>query len=220
MKRVTVVLALAAFVVAATANAQVAPTGKPNPAPKPPTTFLDDFNDGDTVGWSLTALNWPGGYVGNWRVENGVLVQDCMGDHVKALVENLVLSSQRIEASMNVHPYGYGGITIWYQDPGHWVDVWSYPGYGRIEVWEQNFDLDPVYSQTMYDFYYPGGGWNRLRVDADSRTGALKIYMDDVLLFTHQTTIAERSGLSGLNSGNYGTFFDDFKVRKVSLGRK
>jgi len=220
MKRLIVLVTLAVFFVAGNASAQVAPMGKPNPAPKPPTSFSDNFNDGDLAGWSLTALAYPGGGIGNWRVEDGVLVQDLMPDHVKALVSNLVLSSQSVETSINVHPYGYGGITVWYQDAGHWVDVWSYPGYQRMEVWEENTDADLGYSQTMYDLYYPGGDWNKLRVDADSRAGTLKVYVDDVLLFTHQITIAERSGLSGLNSGNYGTHFDDFKVRKVAVGRQ
>jgi hypothetical protein len=223
MKRLTVFLTLVVFLVAANASAQVAPAGKGKPNPQPPTVFSDNFNDGDTVGWSFSALAYPGGGIGNWRVEDGELVQDLGGDHYKALVENLVLSGQRIESSINVHPYGYGGVTVWYQDWNHWVEVLCYPGYGTMEVieldWDEINQVTLVY-HAKYPFPYAGGVWYRLRVDADSRAGTLKVFMDDLFLFTHQTTVTERTGLSGLNSGNYGTHFDDFKVNKLGGGKK
>jgi hypothetical protein len=87
----------------------------------------------------------------------------------------------------------------------------------RLAHYEFN---DGVANNVVYDFAYPGGVWNRLRVDADSKAGTLNVYMDDVFLFTHEITVAERTGLSGLNSGNDGTYFDDFKVRKVTHGKK
>jgi hypothetical protein len=223
MKRLTALLTLAALLVAANASAQMDSVGKGKPDPKPLKAFSDDFNDGDTVGWSFTALQYPGGGIGNWRVEDFELVQDLGGDHYKALVENLVLSSQRIESSINVHPDGYGGVTVWYQDLNHWVDVLCYPGYGTMEVIELDWDAineRTVVHHVTYPFPYAGGVWYRLRVDANSRAGTLKVYMDDVYLFTHQVTVTEHTGLSGLNSGNYGTRFDDFNVRKHSSGKK
>jgi hypothetical protein len=218
MKRLIVLLTLAVLLVAASASAQVAPAGKPTAAPKPQILFSDNFDDGDAVGWSFSALAYPGGGIGNWWVEDGELRQNLGGDHYKALVENLVLSSQRIEVSMNVHPYGYGGVTLWYQDEAHWVDVWSYPGYGLIEVYEINGD--GVARQVSYPFPYTGGVWNRLRVDANSKAGTLNVYVDGEFLFTHEVTLAERTGLSGLNSGNYGTYFDNFLLTKFAGGKK
>jgi hypothetical protein len=218
MKRLIVFLSLAVFFVAASPSAQMAPAGKPIPTPKPHFIFFDDFNDNDAAGWSFTALAYPGGGIGNWRVVDGQLVQDLGGDHYKALVENIVLSNQSIEVSMNVHEFAYGGVTLWFQDEAHWVEVWSYPGYGRFEVYEINGHLNAI--STAYDFNYPGGVWNRLRVDANSKSGALNVYMDDVFLFTHKVTLAERTGLSGVNCGNAGATFDDFKLSKFANGKK
>ena len=50
-KRLTVLLTLAVLFVAANASAQMAPAGKGKPSPKPPTVFVDDFSDGNLVGW-------------------------------------------------------------------------------------------------------------------------------------------------------------------------
>jgi hypothetical protein len=87
--------------------------------------MLDNFNDGNADGW-LSCSGYYG--LGNWRIENGTLVEDLNGDHFKFLVENLQVSSQSIETQLYVRDYGaYGGVTIWYQNYDNWVDVLIYP---------------------------------------------------------------------------------------------
>jgi hypothetical protein len=51
-----------------------------------------------------------------------------------------------------------------------------------------------------------------LRVDANSATGELRFYIDDIYLFTHDASTPYRTGLSGVNSGNSGVYFDNFTL--------
>jgi hypothetical protein len=76
----------------------------------PVVLFSDNFNDGDASGWWFD----PTGTMPNWRVENGVLLNP-LGDE-RALVEDLLLSSQSIQTSLSLNPEIFGslgGVTLW-----------------------------------------------------------------------------------------------------------
>ena len=88
-------------------------------------SFSDGFNDGNADGWIFATrdLRVPD-KTGNWRVEDGKLVQDDGGDERLALVENLYLSNQSISTLQQVAYYnGYSGLTLWYQDTNNYVAV-------------------------------------------------------------------------------------------------
>jgi len=148
-------------------------------------TFFDDFNDGNADGWSAHSP-YPGrSDFGNWRVEDGIVKQDNGGDH-----------------------NGYAGITVWYQDDKNWVDVF-YPygiGFRVMEVIDGNFyygDYPTIFSERK---------WQDLKIDANSITGELAIYLDDEYIATHTVVTPNRTGLSGISSGNAGGSFDDFSL--------
>ena len=67
-------------------------------------------------------------------------------------------------------------------------------------------------SQTYYPETTTQYNLHKFRVDADSTTGNLKVYINDNYLFAHQTHTIIRSGLSGLCNGNVGSYFDNFMV--------
>lgn len=174
-------------------------------------TLTDDFSDGNTKGWlaSFPKANYG---TGNWRLEDGLLRQDLAGDHYKLLLKDFFVSTQTAEAKMSFNGQdGYGGITIWYKDADNWVDILAYPGYAGkgLQVIEKISGSSKIYD---YHYSYKKETWYRLRIDANGANGKIKVYMDDVYLFTHDAETGQRAGLSGLNSGNSGGYFDDFKL--------
>ena len=210
MKRLTVFVTLAVFLVAANASAQMAPAGKPNPVPKPQTIFSDNFNDGDTVGWYFP--------IGDWRVEKKVLVQTHGGDWNLALVPDHVLGSQSTEVMMSTNdPAGNGAIYFWRQDDANNAGVLLYPhGVGLL--------VGHVYEGVGYDTIIGGAyedyTWYKIRVDADSETGVLTIFVNDVYVATYTVTTPVRSGLTGLHSGNTAGAFDNFRISRLGGGKK
>ena len=151
----------------------------------------DSFNDGSADGW----VSGPtAGGIGNWRVENGRLVQDLGGDHYILLVADLQFSQQSIEARLVLNePNGYGGVTLWYRDSSNFVNVLFYPHggvAGIIRVIEKTGE-----GETITDYPYSADGqiWRTLKVEATEK-GALAIYMDNTYLFTHATSTPNRSG--------------------------
>jgi hypothetical protein len=176
-------------------------------------TFFDDFNDGNADGWWLGYSRWTPFLTGTWRVESGTLLQDQWGDQYIALVDGLILSSQSIETKIKYNsPNAYGGVTIWYMDDINFIDILIYPMVDQVRVNDcidgSCWGVGPTYSYTYSAAYGP---WYKLRVDANSITGELAVYVNDVYLFTY-TSIPNRSGLSGLNNGNTATYWDDFRL--------
>ena len=163
--------------------------------------FFDDFNDGSADGWAFP--------YGQWSVEDGVLVQRSNGDGNRALVANLLISNQVIETRLS--SAGYSGVVLWHQDD-HWVAI-NLACQSGIAV-TQFFDGN--YYQYVYGNYYIDARWYDLRVDADSTSGELDIYVNDYiydpLIFTYQTSTPYRTGLSGLWSGNEVGYFDNFRL--------
>lgn len=176
-----------------------------------PTIFFDDFNDGNTDGWWLGySLKTPSFY-GNWRVEDGTLIQDTGGDGVIALIQNHIFSDQTIETKLKLNgPSGYGGLILWSQDNNNWTHVIIYPAAGFVEV-------SAHVNGTTFGFQYPypslaNDTWYDLKVVADSTNGNLDVYLDGNYLFTHTVTTPNRTGQSGVMNGNAGGAFDDFKL--------
>ena len=175
-------------------------------------TYFDDFNDGDTNGWWFGPSHANPSVYGNWRVENGTLVQDMGGDGFIGLIENFTISDQFVEASLKFNgPAGYGGITVWFQNYNNFVYIRVYPGSGSIWVEEW---IEGVRNSTSYPYTinYNDNLWYTLKVKADVISGDLEVYINNVLLFNHQTTTPNRTGQSGLINGNSGGYFDDFNI--------
>jgi hypothetical protein len=173
-------------------------------------TLIDDFNDGNADGWvSYPSLKEPWVY-GNWRVENGVLVQDTGYDGVIALLENFTISDQTVETKLKLNgPSGGGGITFWFQNDNNGVFVSV--SNGQIEAAEV---VDGVWYTTYYPFNFNinENRWVTLKVDANSVSGELNIYADGVYFTTYNVKTQNRSGRTGVINGNAGGYFDDFKL--------
>jgi hypothetical protein len=177
----------------------------------------DNFNDGNADGW-LSAPESSVNTLGNWRVVDGVVVEDAGRDHYKLLLNNYPLSDQSVQTKVLFHDNGYAGITVWHLDDNNWVDVLIYPDANILRVIESEATVG------RYEYFdYPLTGistrsvWYTMRIDANSLTGALAIYLDGQLLQTHTATTTHKSGLSGMNSGNGGGSFDDFQVNWVDI---
>ncbi len=182
-------------------------------------TFFDDFNDGNTDGWiSAPPASWYG--LGDWRLENNMLIQDKGGDHYKFLVDNLQIADQSVEAKIYTFgPSGYGGITVWYHDYDNWIDVLVYPAAGVNGLWILEV-INGNAVLTQYPYASGESVWHNIKVDTNSTTGQLTVYMDDEYIVTHQISVNFRTGLTGLNSGNAGGYFDDFRLTSDGVGSK
>lgn len=171
--------------------------------------FSDNFNDGNTNGWWLID--------GNWRVENRMLVQDGAGDHHKALVKNNQISSQAIRTKLKIgDPSGYGGIIVWYKDSGNWVNIFVYPAGEGVFITEKKDGVDTPFKHPIFTSNLV---WYNLKIEADSSSGNLKVYLDNTYLFTYSVTTLNRTGLSGLFSGNAGGYFDNFSIKPLTKKR-
>lgn len=179
--------------------------------------FFDNFDDGDTDGWVSFPLG-TGYPFGNWRVEGGVLIEDAGRDHYKFLVEGLTLSEQIVETKILFHDNGYAGITVWHKDTDNWVDVLIFPGHNpnSLRVIEHVNGVALVY--ILYPLTTAQNTWYTMKIDTNSLTGELKIYLDNTLVKTHTVTTTNRLGSSGLNSGNAGGSFDNFSISYDEVG--
>jgi hypothetical protein len=165
--------------------------------------FFDNFNDGNTDGWVLSQK-------GNWKILDEKLAQvdqPSGEDWVMGLVENLVISDQIIE--VEVSTVGYGGIVFWYQDKWNYVGIVVYPYSSGLYLLEKYNGVETVYH---YGFRTWHTWWYDLKVDVNSVTGQLDIYIDGTFIFTYQATTQNRTGQSGVTFGNGGASFDDFKI--------
>ncbi|MFH1749921.1 MAG: FISUMP domain-containing protein [bacterium] len=173
--------------------------------------YFNDFNNGNADGW-LSVAGYPPGTHGNWRVEDGVVIQDQGRDHFGFVLDNFSMSDQTVEAKVLWHDNGYAGITIWNQDANNWVQI-SYPYQGGFGIWENINGNGLVYPTAIYPVEINQRIWQVLKVDTNSSTGEIAVYLDDEYLFTHTVGAnAPRTGLSGFNSGNAGGSFDDFSL--------
>lgn len=180
------------------------------------TTFFDDFNDGNAEGWWLGySLEHPW-VLGNWRVEEERLVQDANGDSFAALIDNNQYSSQIIETQIGLYGnVGYGGVVLWFQDVSNWVVVHLSPAYQLVTVWQS---VGGAWTQTTYP-YVPSSAYptlDSLKIEANSVSGNLAVYLNNSYLFTHTVTTTNRTGQSGVLNGNNGGYFDNFTVSELT----
>lgn len=177
------------------------------------TIFFDDFNDGNADGWVFPYNSGMSQGPGQWSVENGALAQEYFGDNNVGLVDDLILSDQVIESQVRTTG-GYAGFALWYQQ----VDD-ALANYVAISNWSTgNARVVEFTDGQAAVYYYPAPGFDDTdwrfydwKVEADSATGAMTVYLDDTYVFTHTVTTPYRTGLSGVYSGNEHGYFDDFR---------
>jgi hypothetical protein len=172
--------------------------------------FDDDFDDGNTDGWVFLP-NSKYGTEPNWVVENQTLAQLSLWDHNPGLVEGLVVGNQTAETDVWLSgPGDYGGLTLWYHDDDNRVEVGIYPAAGGLRVWEwvAGQHIDKNYSLSFRE-----NTWHRLRIEANSRSGRIDIYVNDVYLTSYKAASLRRAGLSGLFGGNSGGHYDNYSLR-------
>jgi hypothetical protein len=178
-------------------------------------TFLDDFDDGNADGWWLGySIGQPHLY-GNWRIENQTLAQDSGLDGVVALLENFQLSGQTVETDLKLNgPSGGGGITLWFQDNTTLVFVGLSNGTLTVAEVENG-----VWHSTGYLYPYSvnENKWVNLKVEANSLSGGLNVYIDNIYIFNHYLTTSHRIGQTGVVHGNAGGYFDNFMISASSI---
>jgi hypothetical protein len=181
-----------------------------------PFSFSDDFNAGLSAGW-LFGTN-PQGSFGNWRLDRGALLQDAPGDAFVALVDDFQSTNQQIQTDVWLKgPAGYGGITTWYADAANWTAVFVYPAGGGVWVLDTS---EGITVDTRYSNSFSESTWYRLGVSADGQTNTLSVSVNGSHLFDHALNPRQRSGLSGLYSGNSGGYFDNFELRILPPRRR
>jgi len=179
-------------------------------SPSYASSFSDNFDDGNTDGWWLGYSHQGPPIPGNWRVEDKTLVHDMGGDGFVALVKDIQLSDQTVEMELKLKgPGGYGGVTVWYQDILNRISVFINPASEGVVVSERT----PV-EYTSFTYSGPASThvWYELKVEANSASGELNIYLDDNYLATHNVVSLIRTGQSGIYTGNAGGYFDNFNL--------
>ena len=168
--------------------------------------IVDLFDDGNTDGWTFREFDPRG--PGEWSVENQVLVNNASTDWNMGLLDDLFLSDQVIETQLKTSS-GYAGVSLWFHDENNWVSAFIYPFSTGLQIQEM---VDGISTPFLYDHRTGNDTWYDFRVEADSGTGELAIYLDNDYLLTHQTSSLYRSGQSGVWSGNAPAYFDNFRV--------
>ena len=173
-------------------------------------SFHDNFNND---GWIYASLDGrQKNPASSWNVVDGRFVENSGWDAQFALVENISFSSQTLQAEVEPHPWA--GIVLWFKDINNFVIIVS--GYGSsVDISER---INGVGNRTTYSF--SGDKVGVYRVDANSETGEIDFYVDDVPVFTHTVQTDIRTGLSGLIGGNGGGTFDEFSVTSLRRGNK
>jgi hypothetical protein len=165
--------------------------------------FFDNFSDGNANGWEL--LPGARGLPAEWSVQDGTLTQTGTDDYIMALVTSPALASQTVE--VQVSTLGYAGVVLWQQDSTNFVSVNINPASTGVYIVEY---FDGQGNEVRYDFHTGYLTEYDLRVNADSGTGQVAIYLNDAYLFTYAAHTSHRTGLSGVFAGNQVGYFDDF----------
>ncbi|MEW5816992.1 MAG: PKD domain-containing protein [Spirochaetota bacterium] len=174
-------------------------------------SFFDDFNDGNTLGWTLGCSYHTPWVCGNWRIENGALTQDTGADMVVATIADSRLSSQILETDIKTsEPSGYGGVIFWIKDELNWASVFVYPAAGIISV-NQQINGAPL-NYSYVDTTLRNNAWYRLKIIADPPSGNIDVYLNGAYLFTYNVTISDRTGKTGVYLGNAGGYIDNFSL--------
>ena len=179
--------------------------------------FTDDFNDGNADGWFTGPAYATAPPDSNYRVENGVVVQDFGRDGYMFLKDGLTLTDQSLQANVLWHDNGDAGLALWYLNADNWVKIQTYRG-DSFMVGEKWCEISPCgrdtnYSYVIYPHTFAARDWQRHRVEANSETGEIKLFVDDELILSHIVgPNVNREGLSGFVSSNAGGSFDNYLV--------
>lgn len=169
----------------------------------------DNFNDGNADGWWLGHSHAVPSVIGNWRVENGYLIQDSGYDGVMAALENYQFSEQVVESKIKVFgPSGGAGIMLWYQGDNRllWISL-----VGQAISISENDDGN-WYQFVHNDNNITYDKWYTLNVEADAMNGKIKAYLDGEFKFEYFVNTTHRIGQTGFVTGNAGGAFDDFSI--------
>ena len=176
-------------------------------------TITDDFNDGNADGWWLGYQQGAPWVPGNWRVEDGMLVQDRVGDNFIATYEGKQLSAQEVQADFRFNnDSGYGGLILWYKNDSNWVYIRLYPGVGGLWFSE---DINSTYTNTFYTYVAPNTTWFTVKAVANA-SGNIDVYVNGNYVLSHQTITSDRYGKSGVFNGNSGGYIDNFVLTEVT----
>ncbi len=167
--------------------------------------IFDGFDDGNADGWTFLEFDRRG--PGEWSVENQVLVNNASTDWNMGLLDDVFVSDQVIETQLKTT--GYSGLTLWFHDENNWVSAFIYPFSTGLRIQEM---VDGNATPFLYEHRTWNDTWYDFRVEADSQTGELAIYLNNDYILTHQTSSLYRSGQSGVWSGNNPAYFDNFRV--------
>lgn len=177
------------------------------------TPLFYDFSNGSTDEWTFGCSVITPWICGNWRIVNGTLTQDTGADNVIALIKDRQFTDQTIETQVKLNgPSGYGGIILWQKDNYNWVTVQVYPAAGIVFVGEWANGAPSSY-QYSYNFL-SNNPWYDLRVEANSANGNLNVYVSGNYLFSYTAMTLNRTGSTGVSSGNAGGYFDNFKLEE------
>ncbi len=174
-------------------------------------SIFDKFNNTNTKKWWFGYCHSNPSIYADWRVENGILVQDYGCDGALALIEDSQFSKQVVEVDLKIlGPSGFGGFVIWYQNDVNLVGVGV--GNGTIGVSETE---NGVWHGANYsfDFNINENRWVNFEVRVNSESGNLDIYADGDFFVSHHLTTSNRTGQTGLYTGNAGAYFDNFRLK-------
>jgi len=174
-------------------------------------SFNYNFNNNKTDGWYLgNSRGWPT-HLGQWSVVDGVLIQNSGYDGVIGVIEDSNYTNQDID--LDIKPFGVsggGGVVLWYNDDYNLAYVVLSSGRLEIAEWSNNVCTNVYHS---IDYSVNENRWVNLNVTADSNTGEIKAYMDGKYVFSYIVSTQNRSGQTGVISGNAGASFDNFRVK-------
>ena len=183
----------------------------PQPATASTSTFTDDFSASNLDKYLVVQNDTR--VAPNWRVENGKLIQDAGADHHFLLVKDKQAATQVVETDLSLSAgAGYGGVVVWYHDINNWVSVYMYTNVNQVYVYSK---INGIFAATSYPVTSLSNTLYHFKVDADSVTGTISVFVNDSLKVTHTVNSIYRTGLSGLTCGNGGATFDNLSITPI-----
>ena len=139
-------------------------------AAKPVRTVVDDFSDGVPDGWGL-GYSQPAPWTpGNWRIDNGVFINDAQGDGYVTLAEGP--SSPRLGGGRREtqRPRGLWRRVIWYTGRSALGGHHALPR--RWQCLGLRAARRHIYRLTYHPLILSHDTWYRLVVNANADTAA------------------------------------------------
>jgi hypothetical protein len=148
----------------------------------------------------------------NWHIENGTLRQDTGVDGAMLEIEKRDFANVTASVDLMQAQQGAGlGIVFWFQDSSNWAHVIVAPGLqlvGIDEVIHGVSHFTPYTVNSLHD----GSNWYNLKTEIGSTNGVVNVYINSELVATRIMISTTRSGKLGLETGNAGGWFDNFRL--------